>query len=231
MIKHRDAGEAGFVQRDRTLNVDLDGLTILLELLGKQRAVRQPDAQARMAQQVGGYARLAVGFEIFGRRDHGKTAGRTDRNCNHVARHQVRPPQAKIEPFGNDVHDPAFGDKIDVNLWIAPQEFQQKGSKYFPRTCRECIDSNSTRRVFLLRADGPHRIAQGLYGRPDMIDEGSSGVRQGNTSGSAIEQPDPELALELSDEVAQCGGRQTEIRRRCPERAAPRDSEDSIKLD
>jgi len=41
VIEHRDAGEAGFVQRDRALNVDLDGLTILLELPGP-RIVLQP---------------------------------------------------------------------------------------------------------------------------------------------------------------------------------------------
>jgi len=184
-----------------------------------------------MAQKVGRHAGLAVGFEIGGRCNHSEAAGRTDRNRNHVARHKVGASQAKVEPVGNDIHDPSLGDEIDMDLGIATQELQQKRTKNFPRSCCECVDPKDSGRGFLLRAGGPHRIVKGLYGRPDLIDEVPSSVRQGDTAGRAVEQSDAELAFQLANGVAQRGCRQAKVQCGSTERSAPRNGENSIKFD
>jgi hypothetical protein len=38
--------KAGFVERDRAVNLNLEGLPVFLELPAMQRAIRQPNAEA-----------------------------------------------------------------------------------------------------------------------------------------------------------------------------------------
>ena len=84
-----------------------------------QRTIRQPDAQARMLEEVGRYAWLFGVLKICWRRDYSEAARRPHRDGDHVAGHEVGTPEAKVEPRGHDVHDPTLGDDIDMNLRIA----------------------------------------------------------------------------------------------------------------
>ena len=63
-------------------------------------------------------------FKVGGGGDHGKAARRPQRHSDHVTWHQVGGSDSQIEPFGDDIDYPAFGDEIDVNLWVALQERQ-----------------------------------------------------------------------------------------------------------
>jgi hypothetical protein len=64
IVQHCDAREAGLIKCNRAVHVDLDRLPALLELPAVKRAVREPDAKARMAEQVGRDARLFIRLEV-----------------------------------------------------------------------------------------------------------------------------------------------------------------------
>lgn len=56
-------------------------------------------------------------------RDHHSWAcGATQRQCDHIARHQISGPDAQIEPLGNDINKTAFGHKVNLHLGIVAQK-------------------------------------------------------------------------------------------------------------
>lgn len=72
-----------------------------------------------MIEKVGRDTRPAMLLEIRRRADDGISLWTPKRNRNHVAGHEVRHPHAEIEPFCDDVDQPALGDEIDMHLAVA----------------------------------------------------------------------------------------------------------------
>lgn len=85
-------------------------------------------------------------------------------------------------------------------------------------------------RAFPLRSGRVHRIVNVFECGADLSDEVPSGIRERNATGRAIEQANAQLALQLTDGVAQRRCRQPQLQRRCPERSPARNGKYRIEL-
>ncbi len=93
-----------------------------------------------------------------------------------------------------------------MHLRVLSYERQDEPGENFARCCRERIDTQRARGRGLMSARNVHRRMDVPHRGSDLRDELLAGLRQGDASCCAVEQPDAECALQLSDRVTQCGG-------------------------
>jgi hypothetical protein len=104
-----------------------------------------------VTEKVRRHLRPAVAIKVGRGRDHGKASRRAEWHRDHVARHEIRGPEAHVEPFCDDVDDSAFGDQIDMDLRITPQESQDQRLEDLAGAAGERVDAQRAGRHILLR--------------------------------------------------------------------------------
>src|SRR3712207_7187325 len=85
------------------------------------------------------------------RSDDGISRWTTQRNRDHVAGHEVGNPEAEVEPLRHDVDQSAFGDEINMNLRIAPEELQDQRGEDRKSTRLNSSHANISYAVFCLK--------------------------------------------------------------------------------
>lgn len=229
-VEHGHAGEAGLVQRDLPVDIDLHRLALGFKLPAKERTVRQACPNAGMRQKVGRYLGQLPALEIGRRRDHRVTPCRPERNGDHVAGHEVPAAHAEIETVRHNVHEVALGHEVDLHAREPPQVFEDERRQDLPARRGEGVDAQSARGRLLLRPDRVERAVNVFERRADLIDEALPGAGQRHAAGRAVEEPHAQMLFELRDRAAERARGHPHVQRGSPERSPAGNRQDRVEI-
>ncbi len=186
------------------------------------------DAEAVVLQEVRGLFRGAASGEVRGSASDDEPARLREPDLDHVALDGLRQADTRVEPLGDDVHEPVLGLNLDLHLRIPLDEPRQQSSDEERHRGRRHREPDPARDFTGPRGHRLQGFERLIHRRARVLEEALPRVRERHGPRRPREQRDAEARLELPNGLAQRGGGDAEMPRSSREAAVPRDRDERV---
>ncbi len=176
-----------------------------LFILQQQTVAQHVAAEPVVGGQIGGGARRSLARQIGG------GGAEQHPGLPQFAGHQSRvgqatDPQCHVDPLGNQIPLLVVGDDLDGEAGVGLQQRGQCQCEWLARHPHRGGDPNFTEQGVAHLRETQLGLAQGLLQRPAPLPYHLSRLGQTEATGRAMEQGQPEQALQLADMLTDGGG-------------------------
>lgn len=187
--------------------LDDDPLAAPLEFPGEQSAAREAEADSGASGEVAGVLGEARGLDERGRRYHRVALGAGERHGHHVLVERLVPAHPGVKALGHDVDQRGLDHDLGPHPRVGGEEGAEQRREHQIHRRRGGVDAEEADRDALFGVDPVDRGRELGQRRGDVGEQPRARLGEGDAAGRAVEEPRPELLLEVSDRLAEGGGR------------------------